>query len=409
MPASHVSSGRSRPSELGLWASSGAMALTGFLDGPPMAAPGAPASSVANSLATLQRLHPEADLPDVGLLGERAAAARLRRRAPWSAGGSFRVLETLDGSFGLSLPRSWDIEALPALVEAPVHDPWSAVSGWAKELPTQDVVDRARLLGLACAPVTPPSHEPRRDPLLRRRVGPHTRGRERPLVVDLSSLWAGPLCTRLLAVCGARVVKAESISRPDGARSGPSPFFDLMHAGHEAVSFDPTTAAGQAALARLIDQADVVIEASRPRALERLGIDAAHHVDAGKVWVSITAYGRDSGAIGFGDDVAAGAGLLRDGHIPCGDALADPLTGCVAAAAAASSLHDGRGALLDVSMHHVARSAAGAVAEHAVTRRRGGWWAEDDTGAYEILPPGIRVPTANAPAIGADNDRWGFG
>lgn len=408
MPPSPVVSGDRPASELGLWASSGAMSLTGSVDGPPMAAPGSPASLVADSLDALQLLHPDADLPGVGLLGERAAAARLHRSAPWSAGGSFRVLETLDGRFGLSLPRAWDIEALPALVEEAVREPWTAVTGWARNVTTEDAVDRARTLGLACAPVAPPSTDPRHEPVVRHRRGPHLRRRDRPLVVDLSSLWAGPLCARLLAGCGARVVKAESISRPDGARSGPSSFFDLMHAGHEAVTFDPKAASGRSALARLIDQADVVIEASRPRALERMGIDAAEHVDSGKIWVSITAYGRDSDAIGFGDDVAAGAGLLRDGHIPCGDALADPLTGCVAAVAAASSLQDGCGALLDVSMHHAARSVAGPVIEHALTRSRDGWWAEDDTGTYEVKPPRIRIPVDRAPAIGADNDRWGF-
>ena len=39
-----------------------------------------------------------------------------------------------------------------------------------------------------------------------------------PLVVDLSALWAGPLCAHLLGLAGARVVKVESLGRPDGAR-----------------------------------------------------------------------------------------------------------------------------------------------------------------------------------------------
>ena len=52
------------------------------------------------------------------------------------------------------------------------------------------------------------------------------------------------------------------------------------------------------------------------------------------VVVSITAFGRDSNRIGFGDDVAAAAGLvaLDDAGDPvfCGDAIADPLTGLTA-------------------------------------------------------------------------------
>ena len=40
------------------------------------------------------------------------------------------------------------------------------------------------------------------------------------MVVDLSSLWAGPLVGHLLLRAGARVVKVESTTRPDGARRG---------------------------------------------------------------------------------------------------------------------------------------------------------------------------------------------
>jgi hypothetical protein len=46
-----------------------------------------------------------------------------------------------------------------------------------------------------------------------------------------SSLWAGPLCTNLLGLGGARVIKVESTTRPDGARSGPPAFFELLHHG----------------------------------------------------------------------------------------------------------------------------------------------------------------------------------
>ena len=41
-----------------------------------------------------------------------------------------------------------------------------------------------------------------------------------PRIVDLSALWAGPLCAHLLQLAGASVVKLESTRRPDGARFG---------------------------------------------------------------------------------------------------------------------------------------------------------------------------------------------
>jgi hypothetical protein len=105
--------------------------------------------------------------------------------------------------------------------------------------------------------------------------------------------------------------------------------------------------------------------------------------------------------VGFGDDVAAGAGLVAwepDGPIPAGDALADPLAGAVAATVAA--LRDDRGALLDVSMHDVAAWAASQSTEPAHVLRAGDrWWAEDGQGRHEVTPSSPR--TAAGPAAPA--------
>ncbi|WP_228034365.1 hypothetical protein [Streptomyces spongiae] len=90
--------------ELRRWAASEAMALTGRVQGPPSAAPGRPASTVADALRRIGAVHPTVPLPGVRLLGKRAAAADLRRDAPRSCGGAFRVLRTRDGHLGLSPP-----------------------------------------------------------------------------------------------------------------------------------------------------------------------------------------------------------------------------------------------------------------------------------------------------------------
>jgi crotonobetainyl-CoA:carnitine CoA-transferase CaiB-like acyl-CoA transferase len=178
--------------------------------------------------------------------------------------------------------------------------------------------------------------------------------------VDLTSLWAGPLCARLLRCAGADVVKVESVHRPDGARSGSPSFFDLLNGGSEQVSLDFHAPAGVAHLRALINDADVVLEASRPRALAHLGIEAGDVVRAGTTWLSITARGRESHWVGFGDDIAAGAGLLAQSGapLPAGDALADPLAGVHAAVAVAAALTSDRAWLLDLSMHDVARMCA---------------------------------------------------
>ena len=57
-------------------------------------------------------------------------------------------------------------------------------------------------------------------------------------MIDLSALWAGPLCGDLLAGAGATVVKVESTQRPDGARRGAHAFYDLMNGRKRSVALD---------------------------------------------------------------------------------------------------------------------------------------------------------------------------
>ncbi len=214
--------------------------------------------------------------------------------------------------------------------------------------------DRGRLNGVRTTPV---ERDSRRRP------------RDHPLVVDLSSLWAGPLCGHMLEQVGARVIKVESVSRPDAARTGPPEFFDSLNCRKESLLLDFAVSADVELLRRLLTRADVVIEGSRPRALEQLGICAREVLGLGlSVWVSITGHGRDEAArdrVAFGDDAAVAGGLVVwDEHGPCfcADAVADPLTGMTAAVAAldalASTDHE-QGVLVDVAMSAVAAGFAG--------------------------------------------------
>ena len=115
----------------------------------------------------------------------------------------------------------------------------------------------------------------------------------RPIVLDFSSLWAGPLAGSFLADAGARVIKVEGEGRPDGARSGPAAFYDLLNAGKETITIDFGDRADQALLRRMVAAADLVIEASRPRAMAAVGLDPSTVVEASATsWLSITGHGR---------------------------------------------------------------------------------------------------------------------
>ena len=378
------------------WAQSGAMALTGRADGPPLLAPGAPASALRGALHVLSALTSQ-QYPGVELLGERAAVAGFTRQGPRSVGSSYLPVATVDGWAGLSLARDADFGLVPALVEREVRgDPWCAVRQWAAGRSAEHVASRAQLLGLAGVRIPAPSEA---------RGEPHpfafTRGESRPrrqppVVVDLTALWAGPLCAHLLGLAGARVIKVESVRRPDGARGGPAAFFDLLHAGHECVALDLSDERGRAALAVLIGRADVVLESSRPRALRQLGIVAEDVVAGGTTWMSITAYGRSGpGAnhVGYGDDAAAAAGLAAydDGMpMPCGDAIADPLAGVHAAVATAAALRADRAYLIELSMRDVAAATLDL----------------DGAPPEQVVPaaPRARRPLRRAAGLGADTD-----
>lgn len=396
------------------WAASGAMALTGAPDGMPLVAPGDPAGQVRRGLdrfaeLTARRTGSAPDLPGAELLGERAAIAGIGRNAPWSCGGAFKAVQTADGWIGLSLPRASDRSLVPALVETDCgNDPWTAVAEWAARRSSLEVIERLALLGLAGAALPAPGEASSdRDAVTRTASGPRRHRRDRPLVVDLTSLWAGPLCAHLLGLGGADVVKIESRSRPDGARRGPRAFFDLLHAGHRMVALDLSDPVDIASLHALVAQADLVLEASRSRAMLQLGIDAEAVVAAGTSWLSITARGRAVNVVGFGDDVAAGAGLTVDHHgtpVPCGDAIADPLAGVAAAEASAEALLDDRAQLIDVSMHDVAAAAArGGVHTPVVTMRDGVPWVVGADGDARVADPRARTPGGRAGDLGADN------
>lgn len=348
-----------------LWAASGAQFLTGNADGPPLAAPTPLATCARGAWLALSALSGgalDANFPAHQLLGERAALLGLYRQGSASPGGACRLLDCADGQLALNLPRADDWELLPAWLEQPAGS-WPDIAASLRNRGCAAMIERARLLGLATAASQPP--EMQRDWFKAHTLAaPAPTPRRQPLVIDLSSLWAGPLCTHLMGLLGARVIKVESNTRPDGARAGSQAFFDLLNAGKESVALDLASARGREQLGALLARADIVVEATRPRALEQMGIKAVDVVRAGtgKVWLSITGYGREAPMrewIAYGDDAGVAAGLswlLRQagaGNVFCADAIADPLTGLHAALLGWAAWSRGGGVLLDVSLHGV--------------------------------------------------------
>jgi hypothetical protein len=374
------------------WAASGAMALTGLPDEPL-----GPPRGLVEGIDAISR--PFAGLDALALLGERAALMGLWRRGATSCGGSCRLLPTADGWVAVSLPRREDMELVPAWLELDVApettaQTWQVVAEALARRDPGELAARAELLGLPVARVGEASGSPA---VTRIPLGPAPARRPTDcLIVDLSALWAGPLCGDLLATAGADVVKVESTARPDGARRGPRAFFDLLNGRKRSVALDFQSADGLRALRSLVRRADIVIEASRPRALEQLGIRAADTVRDGgpQVWISVRGHGRchdGANRVAFGDDAAAAGGLVVwHGQKPmfCADAIADPLSGLTAANACLEALHGGGRWLVEVSMAGVCAELAGPTLPVPL--------------GMSVAAPVARAPAGVAPELGAD-------
>jgi len=416
------------------WWECGAMALTGPRSGPALMCPLPLASCADGALLALQALAaaPEGTLPPGGeLLGERAALSELARNGRIAPGGACRLLNCADGRIALTLARLEDWASLPVWLateewlganfpEAEISAREAIWGGVASAVAGQSVdalVESGRLLSLAIAadrlPVEPGSAWFEIDC---EHPGSPRRGREPPLVVDLSSLWAGPLCTHLLAMLGARVIKVESTVRPDGARAGNRAFYDLLNHGKASVALDLQSIDGRDMLRRLLATADIVVEASRPRALLQLGIDPAEYCAAGRAltWISLTGHGRrapEGAWIAFGDDaaIAAGLGALMQratGEVLfCGDAIADPLAGMHAALAAWCSHRRGGARRISLSLRgvlgHCIRFGDPIDAE-ALRDRQHRWTALLHAAAHDTRPPRARDPRGAARPFGAD-------
>ena len=296
------------------------------------------------------------------LLRERADILGIVASGAVSAGGTCRLLRARDERWiAVNLARRSDVELLAAWMEREWNGaPWDAVAEFVASVDAPGAVERAQLLGIpAAVAVEAVAGSPvRMTPGASRRP----RGSE-TIVLDLSALWAGPLCTRILQQLGARVEKVELHGRPDGARAGHPEFWTRMNGGKEERSVD------HAELLRLTHDADVVVTSARPRAIEQLGLDLDRRAAVGEfVWVAITGYGianawRDR--VAFGDDAAVAGGLAvaaggADTPVFVGDAPADPLAGLHAAAAARRVIEHGLGGVVDVSMRDAVAAALGA-------------------------------------------------
>ncbi len=116
-------------------------------------------------------------------------------------------------------------------------------------------------------------------------------------VVEVANVVAGPAAAALLADQGAEVVKVEP---PGGdlirasSESGLPPMFISCNRGKRSLALDLKREGAAAALWRLLDRADVLVQNLRPGAMERLGFGepAVRARNPRLVYVSIDGFGE---------------------------------------------------------------------------------------------------------------------
>jgi crotonobetainyl-CoA:carnitine CoA-transferase CaiB-like acyl-CoA transferase len=120
-------------------------------------------------------------------------------------------------------------------------------------------------------------------------------------VVDLSIALTGPYAAALLADQGAEVVKVERPGIGDLARwvgvsvNGMSALYYVCNRGKRSIAVDITTPDGADIVRRLATDADVLIQNSRPGAMDRAGIgyDDLRAVNPDLVYCSLSGFGAE--------------------------------------------------------------------------------------------------------------------
>lgn len=198
-------------------------------------------------------------------------------------------------------------------------------------------------------------------------------------VIELARILAGPWAGQTLADLGADVIKVEAPEGDDTRRWGP-PFIDrqgertaaYFHAanrGKRSVTCDFRTAEGQAAVQRLVADADVLIENFKVGGLAKYGLDYASlsRLNPRLVYCSITGFGQTgpyAHRAGYDFIIQGMSGLMSvtgpEGGQPqkVGVAVADIGTGIYAATAILAALvqrgRTGQGQHIDMALLDVA-------------------------------------------------------
>ncbi|WP_031166371.1 CaiB/BaiF CoA transferase family protein [Streptomyces durhamensis] len=190
-------------------------------------------------------------------------------------------------------------------------------------------------------------------------------------VLDLATLFAGPLAATHLGDFGAEVIKVEHPRRPDPSRGhGPAKggvglWWKVLGRNKRTVTADLSSPGGRAVLLRLAATADVVIENFRPGTLEKwdLGWAELSAANPRLVLTRVTAFGQFGPYArrpGFGtlaEAMSGFAALTGEPDAPptlppfgLADSVAGLATACAVLTALAARERTGAGQVVDMAI-----------------------------------------------------------
>ena len=114
-------------------------------------------------------------------------------------------------------------------------------------------------------------------------------------VLDLTTIYSGPICTTILGDQGADIIKIES---PEGdfmrqaldvERNGVSGMFSMLKRNKRSIVIDLSTEEGKSLLKEMLASADVIVENFRPGVMDRLGFDykTMKSINSGIIYIII--------------------------------------------------------------------------------------------------------------------------
>ena len=112
-------------------------------------------------------------------------------------------------------------------------------------------------------------------------------------ILEIAGIGPGPFAAMVLADMGAEVLRIDRAQNV-GSKAGEEPPGDLLNRGRRSLGLDLKNPDGVAALLKLVEQADALLEGFRPGVMERLGIgpEVCLERNPGLVYGRMTGWGQ---------------------------------------------------------------------------------------------------------------------